>query len=189
MKILIKLSLILAGFVTSCSSATLSGLERRVIDSSGPRPEWALGSKAVLEEGEILSFRSQSTVRGDERIGSCFDLSRLQVQERILTEIQSTLRGVLNQAQTSPSEAVELLLTKSLSSEFSGRIRGVRTTDEYFERYRIGDSERIECYTLNQIRKSEFDQIRQALVSQMVAADPAVKAALSEGQSTFFKTK
>jgi len=186
MKYPILVSLITT-LTVSCSSGTIAQRQRTLIDSSGPRPDWVSGSKVVLEDEKNLNFRSQATIRGDERLGSCMDLSRMQAQERVLTEIQTEVRGALSQAQTNPSEAAELLLTRSLSSDFQGKLRGLRTTDEYFERFQIAENERIECFTLNQIKRSDFERLKQEVINRVVAADPAVKAALSDQQAKFFK--
>lgn len=176
----------LAG-VVACSTARVS---RQYVDSSTHHdspPDWVVSTKLSWESDGKVIFKASHTIRGDERITGCFDLSQMDARESLISEISSDIRGSLDNAQQSLSENAELVLGKVRSSEFGGTITGLRFAEQYFERYRIGETERIDCHTLAEIRQSDYDRIKQAVLYKVVAVDPRLRDAIARKQVDFFK--
>lgn len=157
-----------------------------VLDSSANKPSWASSNKVVWQDGNKFLFKAQHTIRGDERLSGCYDLARLDAKESLLSEISNEVRGSLNNAQESISEQAETVLTKMRSSEFSGTISGLRFSEQYFERYKIGETERIDCQTLGEMSAADFNRTKQAVINKVVAVDPRIKEAIAKKNIDFF---
>lgn len=186
--IAISAVLSLAVFETACS--TLSVMDKRVfLDSTlheDSPPSWVKSTQTREEKSGTIRIRSTHTVRGNERVNGCFDLARLDAREVILTEIAADLRGRLDEAQQSLSESAELVLTKSRSQTFEGKLNGMKFNEEYFERYRIGDQERIDCFVQAEMSTADYQTLKRAIVDKVTAADPRLKATVLARQIQFF---
>ena len=186
-----KLVILLLGllfFLTRCSSLMPQG--RQFLDSSTHKdspPDWVRDTKVSWESKDRINLRSSYTIRGDVRLNGCFDLAKMDGKEAILSEIANEVRGTLDNAQQSLSENAETVLGKARSSEFSGRITGLRFTDQYFERYLVGETERIDCRVLGQVDASDYKRLKRELVDRIAAADPRIKDAIAQKHLDFFK--
>lgn len=178
------LLLLLAG----CSTTQWS--ERRVfLDSTlhkDSAPDWVTSTRVREEKGGVIHLRALHGVRGNERVNGCFDLARLDAREVILSEIAADIKGRLDEAQQSLSESAELVLGKSRSEKFEGKMNGMKFTDEYFERYRIAEQERIDCYVLAELSVSDYQSLKRSILDQVTAADPRIKEAILAQQIHFF---
>lgn len=67
--------------------------------------------------------------------------------------------------KASPRSA-EILLNQSRTSEFQGRVTGVRNLEQYNERPLVNGEERIDCFLLSAIRKTDYDSVRRAVVTK-----------------------
>ncbi len=182
-----RFKLVLSSFLltmTACSSNP----RKNVVEAGNQenRPVWATGAKVNWTEGEQVLFRSQYTVRGDERVNGCYQLARIDASTTLLREIAEDIRGQINNAQQSISETAENILNQSVSSEFSGRISGLRFLEQYHERYKVSSTERIDCYLLSSINKSDYEAIRRQIIHNVTKADPSLKAVLNKKQIEFF---
>ncbi len=177
----IGLSGILALFV-ACASTP----KKVVIDSSPVRPTWMDTNKIAWDDGARVFLKSNHTVKGNERLNGCYDLARLDAKENLLSEIANDVRGRIDNAQQSISENAEVILGKVRSGQFEGQISGLRFSEQYFERYRIQDTERIDCYLLAEITLSDFNRTKQAVVNKVAEADPRLKEAIARQQIDFF---
>lgn len=182
-----KAMLFIALFTAGCASVST---ERRVfLDSTthtDSPPSWVNGTKVVWEEKDKVFVRATHTVRGNERVNGCFDLARLDSKETILSEIVNDVRGTLDTAQESISEDAELVLGKARTSEFKGRISGLRFSEQYYDRYLVGESERIDCHVLGEITQADHSRLKRELIHQIAATDPRIKEAISQKQIQFF---
>ena len=171
-----------------CAS-TGSKVGRIFIDSPTHKddsPEWVQKQKVSWDSGNEVYFRTAHTIRGNERVNACYDLARLDAKETLLTELASDIRGRIDNAQTSISESAEVILGKVRSEEFQGRIIGLKTDETWFERYKIGDDERVDCFVLSKIRRSDYDRVKKEVVDKIVEADPRIKEAIAKRQIEFF---
>lgn len=176
--------------------ALLTGLfgcisEPKKILDPGPqskRPLWVESSKVTWTEGDTILIRAQYTVRGDVRINGCYQLARLDAKELILREISEEIRGEINNAQQSLSESAEEILTQSKSSIYGGRITGLRFAEQFHERYTIDSIERIDCFVLAHLKRSEYENIRRTIIYKIAEVDPELKRAIRDRQIEFFKT-
>lgn len=169
--------------ISSCSS---TGPTKVVLDSSPERPDWVKGNKIIWEDSGNTYLRSTHTVNGSERINGCYDLAKLDSKENLLSEIANDVRGRLDNAQQSISENAEVLLGKVRSGEFEGKITGLRHLETYYERYRIGETERLDCQVLSEISRANYNTTKQAVLNKLIAIDQRIKEAITKKQVEFF---
>lgn len=181
-------SVCIVSLVVSCSS-TPPGQQRVWLDSSTHKdnaPSWAKDLKMIWEDGGKVYIRSSQTVRGDERVNGCYDLAKLDAKETILTELASEVRGSLDNAQQSINENAEVVLGKVRTGEFQGRVTGLRHDQQYFERYRMGDVERVDCHVLSQMAREDYDRVKRSVLDQMQKVDARLREAITQKQIGFF---
>lgn len=152
-------------------------------------PDWVEEMRLTWEKGDKVMFRSVHTVRGDERVNGCFDLAKLDARETLLTEMATDIKGSLDNAQQSLNENAEMVLGKVRSGEFKGRIQGMRHLEQYFERYRIGTDERIDCHVLSEITKTDYAELKRKVVNRIEEVDPRLKDAITKKQVEFFESR
>ena|SRR3989338_388951 len=180
------MTIIVGGFVVG---GCASNPRRVFLDStvgSDDRPKWAKTTKTAWQERDMVFLKTSHTVRGDERTNGCFDLAKLDAKEKLLSEIANDVRGSIDNAQQSISENAEVVLGKVRSGEFEGRIIGLRSTEEYFERYRVEGTERIDCFVLSEIKSADYEQVKRSVVNKIAAIDPKIKEAITNKQVNFF---
>lgn len=181
-----KLSvLILSVGVFAVASCSTTG-SKVVTDSSGDKPSWAKSSKISWEENNKVFIRGTSTVRGNERVDACYDLAKLDAKEALVSEIQSDIKGVLDNSIQSISENAEVVLGKSRTSEFEGKIMGQRFSERYFERAIVSDNERVECQLLSEISQKDYDRMKRLIVDKVQEVDPKIKEAIKQKHIDFF---
>jgi hypothetical protein len=164
---------------------------RTTIETQGgtSAPDWATGTKLSWEEGDAVAFKGEHTVRGTDRVNGCFDLAKLDVKEAVLSELVEDVRGRIDQAQQSLSEDAEQVLGKVRSASYAGKVTGLRFVERFFERYRIGDSERLDCFVMAQMSKSDYARLKRSLVDELSRVDPQLHAAIAAKQVEFFSGK
>ena len=136
----------------------------------------------------MMLIKSSQTMRGDQRLGSCFDLARMDLKSSLVTEITTQVKGELNVASEGTAEAGDLLVTKSVREEFEGQVRGLKSKEEYFDRYFIGDTESIDFFVLGAISKSDYERLKSSLVQKLSNGNGPVAEALRKRQAEFFKS-
>jgi hypothetical protein len=176
--------IMLSLFLTACTTLQSN---RQVIDSnSSSRPKWAEGTEVGWQEGDFTLLRSQYTVRGDQRINSCYDLARVDLKETLLTSLKDDITGELNLAGEGLSEGADPLLSKSFRSEFKGRVQGLSISEQYYERYVVGDVERIDCFVLSKIKNSDYQRLKTQLLTNLMQVSEEVAQAVRNRQKEFF---
>jgi len=181
-----KLSvLILSVGVFAIASCSTTGT-KRITDSSGDKPSWAKSSKISWEEDNKIFIRGTANIRGNERVDGCYDLANLNAKEALVSEIQSYIKGVLDNSVQSISENAEVVLGKSRTSDFEGKIMGQRFIERYFERSIIGDAERVECQLLSEISQKDYDRMKRLIIDKVQEVDPKIKEAIKQKHIDFF---
>ena len=183
-----KLLLFTMALISACSTLVME--KRRFLDSTtheDSAPSWVTAGKTAWEEKGKVLLKASHSIRGDERVNGCFDLAHLDAKEALLTEIADDVKGSIDNAQQSINENAESILGKVRTNEFSGRITGLRFTEQYFERYRIGETERVDCHVLSEIKESDYNRVKNLVVNKIAEVDPRIKEAISKKQIDFFK--
>lgn len=181
-----KKVILLSLFLTACSSLQSN---RKVIDSnSSSRPKWAEGTEIGWQDGDFTLLRSQYTIRGDQRINSCYDLARVDLKETLLTSLKDDITGELNLAGEGLSEGADPLLSKSFRSEFKGRVQGLSISEQYYERYLVGDVERIDCFVLSKMKNSDYQRLKSQLLTNLIQVSEEVAQAVRGRQKEFFES-
>ncbi len=170
--------------LNACSSG--GEIKKVVIDESEQKPAWVGNSRTAWEESGKIYLKSSQQIRGNERLSGCYDLARMNAKTLLISEIQESIKGVLDTNEASLSENAEIVLSKSRSSEFSAAVAGVRFSAEYFARYRIDDEERIDCHVLSEISKQDHTRLKRMVLSKVVEADPKVKEQIQKKHLDFF---
>lgn len=189
MKIVCAISILSVIVGTGCASGARHE-ERVFLDSSTHEdrpPSWVQSTRVVWEDKDRVWVRASHSVRGNERVNGCLDLAGLDAREVILSEISNDVRGTIDSAESSLSENAEVVLGKARSSEFKGRLQGLRISEQYFERYLVSDVERVDCYVLAEIRSDDYERLKRQLLDEVVAADPRIKEAIIRKQADFFR--
>jgi len=176
--------------LSACSSLKVP--QRVFLDSTLKKdspPEWVNQVKVSWEDKDKVFMRSSYTARGNERVAGCFDLARLDAKEKVLSEVNNDVRGSLDNAQQSISENAEAVLGKVRTASFEGKVRGLRFSEEYFERYLIGDTERLNCHVLGEMKLSDYNDLKRAVVDELSRVDARLKEAITKKQIDFFESK
>lgn len=182
----ITLAIVAVLFIGGCAS---TGVKRVFMDStthSDDLPDWAKSTKTSWEKDNKIYMKATHQVRGNERVAGCYDLARLNAKEAMLSAIANDVRGRIDNAQQSISENAEIVLSKVRTGEFDGRLIGFKINEEYYERYKVEENEKIDCYVLGEIKQSDYDQVKRAVVDRVVAVDPKLKEAIKNKQVDFF---
>jgi len=182
-----KLTNVLLLLATTSLAACAAKEKKAVIEAAPGKPEWVSSTKITWNENDQVFFRTQYTIRGDERVNGCFQLAKLDTKETLLREISEEIRGQIDSAQQSISESAEVVLNQSRASEFGGKVTGLRYLEQYHERYKVDGSERVDCFILGSIKKSDYESIRRAVVLKLAEVDPGLKQAMNKRQIEFFK--
>jgi len=184
-KLLLALSLIV---LPHCSTMVDTN-QRRFLDStfhSDLRPGWAEGTKSVWEEKGFIKYRGFQSIKGTERVNGCYELARLEAKQLLTAELNTDLKGKIDMASQSVSENAELLVAKSISEVFGNQIRGLRFTDEFFERYMVANIERVDCHVLGELSFSDYMTLKRNVVDRILAVDPRIREAVAQQQIKFF---
>jgi hypothetical protein len=126
-------------------------------------------------------------IRGNERLSACFDLARLNARSELVSEIQANIKGVLDTHEATLSENAEIILSKSRTEEFGGKISGLRFVEDYSVRYRIGEDERVTCHVLAEIAKDDYTRLKRLILTKVEEADPRLKEQIVNKAIDFFK--
>jgi hypothetical protein len=187
-KTLVFVSLLLS----ACSS---TGIKRVSVEESPSKPSWVNEEHLSWEEGDKVYFKAKNTVRGDQRLNGCYVIASNDNRETMLRGIADEMKGATDEAQTDISEAAEIVLGKVRSGEWNGRFYGFRDESQYFERYQIRDTEskqvteRIDCYTLSVVSKTDYARTKSEVANKIVAIDPKIKEAITKKQVNFFENR
>lgn len=171
-------------FLTHCASM-VDTQQRKFLDSthhSDTPPTWVDADKIRWEEGEQIFFKSSHSVRGNERVNGCYDLARLDTKEKVLSEIENDIKGRIDNVSQGLSEAAEVALGKVRSERYSGNAAGIRFTDQYFERYFVAQTERVDCHVLGHISKADYQMLARNVATRVIQVDPRLKEAITQAQ-------
>lgn len=186
-----KLILLAAAiFLAACAG---NGVKKVVVDESPNKSSWVDDERISWEDGDKLFFKSKQTVRGDQRLNGCYTLASHDNREVMIRQIAETMKGATDEAQSDISENAELILGKVRSGEWAGKLYGFKDEGQFFERYQIRDlesrnvTERIDCYTLSSMSKSDYTRTKNEIVNKIQAIDPKIKSAIVNKQVQFFE--
>lgn len=174
-------AVVLGLVISGCAST-----EKRVVDSSASRPSWVEATKITWTEGDQILFKQEYSVRGDERLNGCYQLAKLEAKESLVREIAEELKGQIDSAQQGLSESAELVLSQVRSSEYGGKVTGMRFLEQFHERSIINQTERLDCFVLGSVKKSDYETIKRQILYKISEADPDVKKAIKERSVRFF---
>jgi len=143
-------------------SQKLKADNKEILEASLPaRPDWVDRLETQYEDNQNLYLRSEYTLRGDQRINSCYDLAKLDGAQQLINQISQELKGEYFNVSSSSSENEIEALTKAVRSRFEGELRGLRLLRQYFERYEIKGVERITCYVEHSIEKKNLTTLQR----------------------------
>ena len=177
--------------VTACSTGSKNNFtsKRNVIDASKVKQAWVDGTKMAWAENGKFYSKATHTIRGDQRLDACISLAKLDAKENLLTAMSEDVKGAMDHADLDISENAETILGKVRSAKWEGSIYGLQFPEQYYERYEIDGTERIDCSVLSEISMNDYNKTKQTVINKVSAADPAVKQAITKKQVDFFSTK
>lgn len=185
-----KLIMILSSLMfVGCATHSGKPIGRRIIDSAyeaGNRPAWVSDSRVTWQDEDDVYKRTAITLRGDQRIDSCFTLANAELRESFLLEINSMLKSELNIATEGTSEGDPQTVSKMILQITSGSANNIRVRESTYERYKVGESERIECFVLGSISKENYAKLRQNVFQKAIS--PKIQAAIEKRGENFFRT-
>ncbi len=184
----IKTSAVLSALALLQACSSTSPAKKVILDESASKPSWVTDSKISWEEDSKVRIKSNQQVRGNERLSACYDIARLNAKSSLISEIQENIKGILDSHEATLSENAEVVLSKSRSAEFEGKISGLRFTEEYFVRYLLMSEERIDCLVLSEIAKDDYNKLKRAILYKVEEADPRIKEQIKEKHIDFFKS-
>jgi hypothetical protein len=189
--VILSLPIALAACSTTSKVAEEKAAARRrvVIDNTyhGPTlPEWTRDGKSSWDDGKVLYFKAEHTVRGDQRIDACFDLAKMNLKENLVTEISATIKGEINLASEGISEASETALTKSFTQQIEANITGLKHSEQLFERYLNGDTERIDCFVMSKMTHDDYSMLKTHVLQKAAKSNSELAEILRKRQAQFF---
>jgi hypothetical protein len=180
----LTLSLALAG----CASSSTRGDGRQVLErsiGSEQAPAWAASTKISWDEGSFVYFKGVQNVMGNHRVSGCYTMARLEAKARLRSEIESNIKADISQITEGLDETLSPLLNEMVSETLRGEIRGLRIQEQYFERYRVADTERVECQVLTSMKSSEFEKLRRGIARSLLDQSAELRAAVTKKQVKF----
>ena len=184
----IILLITIASTVFGCGSAQKQNA-RIVIDSTrgdDDLPAWTRDGRKSWKDDERIYIKGNYTIRGDQRLNSCFELARLEAKETMLAEIKTNVKSELNTASEGLSESNDLFLNKSSTEESSGIISGFKMNEQYFERYLVNQTERIDCFVLGSISLQDYEKVKNKSQELNSAVAKEVSDVIRKKQMEFF---
>ena len=181
---------LLMGCASSGSKASGHLVDRRVIETSyqqDQQPAWLRDSRTSWDEGEQHVIRSSYTLSGNRRVNGCFDLAKTEGKEALVSEVANDIKGELVRASQGTDENVDEGITKTWIEKYQGDTRGLRFTEQAYERSVTNDVERIECFVLGRIKNSDYAQIRARILSNVVRSDDRIKKMLVDRQASMLE--
>ena len=175
-------------FLGGCTSLS-QGVQKTVLDNSvqgKSLPNWTRETKVSWSDQELIYFRSTYAVRGDQRVNGCYDLAKLNVKENLLSEMNNEIRGELNLADSGIAENTDPMITKAIQSSIEGKVRGLRITEEAYERYIVNHTERIDCFVLAEMTKGDYQKLKISVLTKLSSVSEDVSRALQKRQAEFF---
>ena len=175
-----------------CSTSQKSKQGRVVIENSlkgEELPSWVADPKTNWEKDTELFFKSSYTVAGNQRINGCWDLAKLEMKESLLSELSQDIKGEVTLANEGISEGLDPLITKSVRTNIEGQVRGLKTQEQIFERYVINDIERIDCFVMGTMSKTDYAVLKNSIFKQLTSVSAEVADAVRKRQKEFFSEK
>ena len=173
----------------SCSHQTMTSSNRKIIDKSyDEKPEWLMKQDDFWKNEDKLNFKFTYTISGEQRTNACFELARLGINELILSELKSEIKAQNNLASEGLSENESEFLNKSLTENLSGEIHGLRIKSKAFERYIVGEKERIDCSILTEMSSLDYNKIKSKALSNNYSIKQEVADTIREKQKDFFES-
>lgn len=108
------------------------------------------------------------------------------MKETLLSEIKEDVVGETLLANEGISENADPLITKSIRTSIAGNIKGLRVNETAFERYVTNDIERLDCFVLGSMTKSEYARLKQMVTNNLVSVSSEVAKAVQQRQADFF---
>lgn len=176
--------ILLTGILVIASCTTTK--TKQFVNSFGDKPSWAKSANATWEENNKIFIRAASTIKGNEKIETCYELAKLNAKDILVLELQNSIKETIDNTLKSMSGPTEIILGKSKTSEFAGQITGLKFTEKYFERSLMGKEERVECLILSEITQKDYDKVKHIIVNKVQKADPAIKEAVEQERIDFF---
>ncbi|AZZ37460.1 hypothetical protein CIK05_11870 [Bdellovibrio sp. qaytius] len=191
---ILKIGLLIVSLMgcTSNPAAKTEGVDYKkvVIDSSNmdqPKPEWVAQNKLGWEDSGKLKLKGTYTVLGNQRLNACYELAKVEAKKAMITGIQEEIKGYLDSGSTGMSEDDQIIFTESVTAKYKGKIQGLKSTENYFERFVLNHNERVDCFVLMEIDKSDYFKLRTSILSKATELVPELQKAITNRQIEFFK--
>jgi hypothetical protein len=181
--------LLLSGCASSDKPAEDITQKRFVTDNSlrgQEPPKWVADTRQIWEEGAQINRRGQSTILGHQRLSACYELAKVEAKTGLLTEIQEEIKGFLDVGETGLSEDVESAFNRAVTTNFAGKINGLQVRENFYERYVVGGKERVDCFVLTAMKKTDFDSLRRSIINKVAEVDPRLRELAVQKQMALF---
>jgi hypothetical protein len=149
-------------------------------------PPWVASGQVGWEQGDSVFFKSTYTVGANQRVNGCYDLAKLEMKESLLSELSQDIKGELNLGSEGISEGLDPLVTKSIRTNIEGTVKGLRMREQLYERYVVGDVERVDCYVQALMSKVDYNKLKNSVLKQMASVSDDVASAMRKRQHNFF---
>ena len=172
-----------------CANTPVSSKNTKIIieqSYSGSKPEWIAKDLISWSDDQLVYFKTSYTIRGDQRVNGCYELAKLLINETLVGEIKSEVKAESNLANEGISEGNDVLLTKSITHTSEGIVKGLRSIAQAYERSLTNEIERVECFVLTQIPKSEYAALKSQSINNLLSVKREVAEAVRKRQSEFF---
>lgn len=161
--------------------------EKVILDQSyDKKPEWIQKQEVTWTEGKNIYYKNSYTIRGDQRINACYELARLSLYENIVSEIGSKFKAENNLASEGTLESENDLITKSVTENVSGYLKGIRIKSRGFERYSLKENERVDCHILTEISQSDYEKMKNRINQEIISVSADVAQQVRDKQKRFF---
>lgn len=174
--------------MAGCSSNGVKEQAKTVLERSTKEnslPNWVSDSKVNWVKEDKIFYKSQYSIRGDQRINACFDLARAEAKEKLIDEIKTNFKGETNSYIQGASELDNQELNKMFVSSVNSIISGFRLSETAYERYSIGNTERVDCFVLYEMTTKDLNDLKIRMQTRGSTVNKEIQKAIDERGVSF----
>lgn len=188
-----NLKILVLLLLTGCAVSGVNEQHRIVLEKSSREsamPGWISDSQVTWLKADKVFYKSQYSVRGDQRVNACFDLVKAEAKEKLVDEIRSNFKSETNGYTQGAGEIDNQELNKMFVSSVNSIISGFRLSESAYERYSINNNERIDCFVLYEMSLKDLTDLKLRMQSNKSNVNKEIQQAIIDrGVSFLTNTK
>ena len=174
--------------LAGCSSNGIKEQAKIIIERStreNSLPNWVSETKVNWMKDDKIFYKSQYSIRGDQRINACFDLAKAEAKEKLIDEVKTNFRSETNGYIQGAKEQDNIELNKMFISSVDSIISGFRLSETAYERFAISNSERIDCFVLYEMTAKDLSDLKTRILTRNSSVNKEIQKVIIERGVSF----